>query len=135
MRFLMLLCLVGCGGLPDPELPDAGTVFDGGAVPPAPDHLAQSARDLQFAIDALPECPVGWPSEPVTIAQSICTLKRCTAACCNQCSWLANTNDSNVRSLFHPPESAFDCEIADWNHVLAEYTFSFAATPPCRVHR
>lgn len=106
--------------------PAEGTSADATPTAEGPDRKADAAVRARLA--ELPRCAEGAVVGQLTIAPGRCTLKFCTNACCNQCTWDAEYQTKGgpervskelVRGVLALPEAALDCEVAAWNAALA----------------
>lgn len=128
---LVVLFLAGCGPLPADRLdasaqplavPDAGTPDAGAAELP-------SVVALRATLAALPVCAPGVVTSALDLSEHWCTLKACTYACCNTCSWKVSQGgvalDPAAVALLGLPDAALDCEVTAWGAVLASTSLAF----------
>lgn len=117
-RLGLIFLLAGC----------ATTTTSAGAPKSAP------KSGIAAALEKLAACQAGADVGRLTVKATICTKKFCDEPCCNQCSWAATFENKSaqpqpaplerVQALLGLPESAMDCEIAQWNQTLAAQSVS-----------
>ena len=93
-------------------------------------------------LETILKCEAGANVGALTVKANICTKKHCEQACCNQCSWTATFEGKNgqpvpadaaqVHALLGLPESALDCELAEWATALRGQAVSLDS-PACVV--
>lgn len=103
---------------------------------------SETPRGPAAALAKLPPCQAGAEVGRLAVRAAMCTKKFCQEACCNQCSWAATFEDKSgqpvpapqerVQALLGLPQSALDCEIADWNQALSGQSVSLEG-PGCVV--
>lgn len=72
----------------------------------------------------LPECPAGTTTGELVLTSRFCTLRACTQACCNTCSWTATFDGApaghlEVEQVLGAPGSMTTCELEAWQQALA----------------
>lgn len=117
---LVVLFLVGCGPLPADALDASAQPL---AAPDAGPAELPSVVALRATITALPTCYAGVATPALDLTERWCTLKACTNACCNTCSWKVTQGgvalDPAAVALLGLPDAALDCEVTAWAAVLA----------------
>lgn len=106
----------------------AGCATSGGAPKEAP------VRGVKAALQKLPACQAGADVGLLQVKPTLCTKMFCEAACCNQCSWAATFENKSgqpvpvpparVQEWLGVPQSALDCEVAQWNEALTGQSVS-----------